>query len=226
MLFPPACGGCGKFGERWCKTCQQAIKPLNVLVCDICGEPQKNAEMCEKCKTVQPPYKTLRSWTVFEGPIRTALHKLKYRRDIGLGEALAFPLEKYVHAFDWHIDALIPVPLSHQRLSERGYNQVALIAQPLAAICQWNYIPGALQRIKHTHSQVGLSIKQRQENVQNAFQANAHFVRNKKILLLDDVTTTGATLISASTALLQAGAANVRALTVARATSRLKLNIA
>jgi len=226
LLFPPACGGCGKLGERWCETCQQTIKPLNGMVCRICGEPQNNAEMCKECKMAQPPYKILRSWAAFDGPIRTALHKLKYRRDIGLGEALALPLAKYIHAFDWRIDTLIPVPLSRQRLSERGYNQVALIAQPLATICQWKYLPSALQRVKHTHSQVGLNIKQRQENVQNAFRANSHFVLNKRILLLDDVTTTGATLISASTALLQAGAANVHAFTVARAVSRLKLNIA
>lgn len=225
MLFPPACAGCGKFGNRWCEICQQTLIRLDGLVCEICGEPQNNTKICKKCKITRPPYKALKSWAVFQGPMRAALHKLKYGRDIGLGEALALSLAKYVHTFDWHIDALVPVPLSRQRLSERGYNQVALIAEPLAAICQWNYIPGALQRIKHTHSQVGLNIQQRQANVHNAFRAHSQFVLNKKILLMDDVTTTGATLISASTALLQAGAANVYALTVARAASRSALNI-
>ncbi len=194
--------------------------PLPKTVCDICGEPQKIMGICRKCKISRPPYQALRSWVVFKDPIQTALHKLKYRRDISLGSTLALPLAKYTHSLDWEVEMLVPIPLSPQRLSERGYNQVALIAYHLAEIRKWNYAPDALRRIKSTHSQVGLTIKQRQENVQNAFLANPRLVRNKKVLLMDDVATTGATLISASNALVEAGASNVYALTVARAISR------
>ena len=225
LLFPPACGGCGKLGNRWCDHCNQGLTLLPELVCDICGEPQKTTGICGKCEISRPPYKVLRSWVVFKDPVRTALHKLKYRRDIGLGDALALPLANYIHALNWDVDMLVPVPLSPQRLSERGYNQVALIAHPLAMIHKWNYSPGALQRIKYTHSQVGLTVEQRRENVHNAFIANPRLVRNKKVLLMDDVATTGATLISASTALVEAGATNVYALTAARAISRRGLNI-
>jgi ComF family protein len=220
LLFPPSCGGCGKVGERWCGHCQQSLTPLPEVVCDICGEPQKTIGICKKCRISRPPYQALRSWVVFNDPVRPALHKLKYRRDIGLGDALALPLANYVRVLNWDIEVLVPIPLSPQRLSERGYNQVDLIARPLAMFHQWNYAPGALRRVKSTRSQVGLTVEQRRENVQNAFQANPHLVRNKKVLLMDDVATTGATLISASRALVEAGACYVYALTAARAISR------
>lgn len=176
--------------------------------------------ICRKCMASRPPYHALRSWAVFKDPVRTALHKLKYRRDVGLGDALAVPLANYICALNWDVEMLVPVPLSPQRLSERGYNQVALIAHPLAMIHQWNYAPGALQRIKSTRSQVGLTVEQRRENVRNAFLANSRLVHNKRILLIDDVATTGATLIAASGALVEAGASHVYALTAARAISR------
>jgi ComF family protein len=226
LLFPPACGGCGKLGARWCDTCQQSLALLPELVCDVCGEPQKMLGLCGKCKQSRPPYKALRSWVLFKDPMQTALHKLKYRRDIALGDALALPLAQYISTLDWDIEMLVPVPLSSKRFSERGYNQVAVIAHPLALIQQWNYAPNALKRTKHTRSQVGLNIAQRLENVQNAFIANHHFVNNKKILLMDDVATTGATLNAASRALMEAGARHVYALTAARAVSQRGLEIA
>ena len=220
LLFPPSCGGCGKIGERWCDKCGQSLTLLPVLICDLCGEPQKTSGICGKCKQSRPPYKALRSWAVFKDPMQTALHKLKYRQDIGLGDALALPLAEYVRTLNWDIETLVPIPLSAKRLSERGYNQVDLIARPLAMIHKWNYAPEVLKRTKHTRSQVGLNIAQRLENVQNAFTANPRFVKNKKVLLMDDVATTGATLNSASRALLEAGACHVYALTAARAISQ------
>lgn len=227
MLFPPSCGGCERVGYRWCNQCQQSLIPLPELVCDICGEPQKAQGTCAKCTVSRPPYKALRSWVVFKDPVRSALHTLKYGRNIGgLGGDLAWPLAQYVEALNWDVDMLVPIPLSQQRLSERGYNQVALIAHPLAMIHKWNYAPGALQRIKYTHSQVGLTAEQRHENVHNAFLANSRLVHNKKVLLIDDVATTGATLNAASKALVEAGASNVYALTAARAIFRRGLNIA
>jgi ComF family protein len=225
LLFPPVCGGCDKLGKRWCDSCQQNLTLLTEAICEICGEPQKKSEICKKCQRLKPPYKALRSWVAFKDPIRPALHKLKYRRDIGLGDALALPLASYLYALEWNIDTLVPVPLSSRRLSERGYNQVALIAQPLAMIYEWKYVPTALHRVKHTRSQVGLNVEQRQENVQNAFRANSQLVRNKKVLLMDDVATTGATLISASSALMDAGATHVYALTAARAVSHIDLHL-
>jgi ComF family protein len=226
LLFPPVCGGCEKMGVSWCDDCQQRLLMLPDPVCDICGEPQKTFDICRKCKISRPPYKSLRSWVLFKDPIRPAFHRLKYKKDIGLGDAFALPLAKYVSTLSWDIEMLIPIPLSNNRYFERGYNQVDLLARPLAMINNWNYAPNVLKRIKHTQSQVGLNIEQRLENVQNAFVANSQLVKNKKILLMDDVATTGATLSSASRALMEAGACHVYALTAARAVSSRGLEIA
>jgi ComF family protein len=221
LLFPPACGGCEKIGERWCLTCQQNLLYIPNPICDICGEPQKITGICKKCLASRPSYQALRSWAVFNGPIRSALHKLKYRRDIGLGEILAWPLAEYIETtLRWDVEMIIPVPLSPQRLSERGYNQVALIAHPVATIKNWKYTPKALKRVKHTRSQVGLNAQERQNNVRNAFYADSKLIKDKKILLIDDVATTGATLSSASETLVTAGARHVYALTTAKAVAR------
>lgn len=96
---------------------------------------------------------------------------------------------------------------------------MGLISHPLALFHNWKYAPDALRRTKHTHSQVGLNVSQRLENVKNAFVAQSYLVKNKKVLLIDDVATTGATLNAASGALMAAGASYVYALTAARAVS-------
>ncbi len=159
----------------------------------------------------------MRSWLVFEGPIRHALHKLKYRRNVALGDALAKHLAGYVSKLGWRVDLVVPVPLGKERRKERGYNQVGLVAKPLAQINQWRYSSGALVRIRETRSQVGLSIAERKDNVMGAFLGDKNIVLRSSILLMDDVATTGATLASCASALMDAGAKSVYALTIARA---------
>jgi len=159
----------------------------------------------------------MRSWLVFEGPIRHALHKLKYRRNVALGDALAQHLAEYVGTLGWPADLVVPVPLGKKRAKERGYNQVGLVAMPLAAVNRWRYAPRALARSRETRSQVGLTAAERRENVSGAFQAEAALVSGRTVLLMDDVATTGATLSACAAALLDAGARSVYALTLARA---------
>jgi ComF family protein len=159
----------------------------------------------------------MRSWLIFEGPIRHALHTLKYRRNVALGDVLAQHLMEYVDALGWSVDLVVPVPLGRRRMNERGYNQVGLVARPLAAIQGWRYSPQVLARVRETRSQVGLSATERRENVSGAFCANAALVSEKTILLMDDVATTGATLASCADVLQKAGAQTVYALTLARA---------
>ncbi len=169
------------------------------------------------CREENPPYEKLRSWLVFEGPIRQALHKIKYRRNFSLGEALARQFSGYVSRLYWPVDLIVPVPLGKQRMSERGYNQVGLVAMPLAAILNLQYAPRAVVRSRETRTQVGLSISERKENVAGAFLADRNTVSGKKVLLLDDVATTGATISACASSLLEAGARSVHALTLARA---------
>jgi predicted amidophosphoribosyltransferase len=124
LLFPPVCGGCSCQGERWCKECKQKVQVLNGFVCDICGLPQKAAGTCSICLAERPHFHALRAWAAFDDPIRKALHKLKYRRDVSLGDALADQMTSFVAGLNWPIDAVVPIPLGRQRYRDRGYNQV------------------------------------------------------------------------------------------------------
>ncbi|HSM72674.1 MAG TPA: phosphoribosyltransferase family protein, partial [Anaerolineales bacterium] len=133
-------------------------------------------------------------------------------------------MSEFVRSLEWKIDLLIPVPLGKKRLKLRGYNQVELVAEPLAYKIGWKYEPTALRKSRETHSQVGLSISQRKENVLGAYQADSEIVKRKSVLLMDDVATTGSTIQSCSRALMDAGAQDVYALTIARALSHHDLN--
>jgi ComF family protein len=162
----------------------------------------------------------MRSGAVFDSPVQNALHTLKYRRNMGIGEALAVQMTDFVRLLDWDVQVLIPVPLGKNRLKERGYNQVGLVARPLAYELDLQYEPGALWKTRDTRSQVGLTMSQRRENVHQAYQARPEIVKRKAVLLMDDVATTGSTIQACSEALLSAGARQVYALTIARALSQ------
>lgn len=218
LLFPPICAGCGHPGSRWCSACQEKTPCLAPPLCLVCGMPlAAPATHCADCRRTPPRFRALRSWSGFEGPLRNALHRLKYRRDIGLGEALAPQFSQFALGLGWHTEVVVPVPLSRERLNQRGYNQAELIAWPLADALHLPFDRGAVARVRDTLSQVGLSKIQRQNNVRSAFSADPAKMKKRAVLLVDDVATTGSTLSSCAEALYAAGAREVLALTVARA---------
>ena len=216
LLFPPTCAGCGRFGVRWCGDCQNRVVVLRGFLCEVCGLPLQQAGVCEACRADRPHFRVLRAWAVFDDPVRSALHRLKYRRDVSMGDLLAAQMLAFVEELCWPIDLIVPIPLGKQRLKERGYNQVGMVAWPLALALDVQYAPGVLTRRRETRSQVGLSKPERRENVHQAFAADAR-VRRRTVLVMDDVATTGSTLSSGAEALLLSGASDVYALTVARA---------
>ncbi len=225
LLFPPVCGGCGRSGVRWCADCQQNVPRLCPPLCHLCGIPLNGMkDLCADCLRAPPRFRSLRSWCAFDAPIRNALLRLKYRRDIGLGDALASQLLDFAGSLHWPFDLVVPVPLGQKRLKERGYNQVGLIARPLSLAMGIAYTPDALSRVRETRSQVGLTKIERQTNIRKAFEAKEMRVRGRVVLLMDDVATTGSTLSSCTEALYAAGARDVFALTVARALARHGLN--
>ena len=215
-LFIPSCGGCGRSGTRWCEACQEKISRLAAPFCPRCGEPQTHDLICRKCLTHPPAYDALRSFAIFCGPIQEALHRLKYKRDIGLGEILSKHLIELYNQFDWSIDIVSPVPLSAHRIKERGYNQASMLARPLAYAIGKPY-QVVLRKNRDTRSQVGLSARERQQNVAGAFTSVPDQVKGRTILVIDDVTTTGSTINACAQALRQAGASAVYGLTLARA---------
>lgn len=159
----------------------------------------------------------LRSYGEYGGSLRNAILRLKFRRDIGLAEALSKHLISLYNELNMDIDLIVPVPLNKTRQRKRGYNQAGLLALPLAyAICK-PYKSQAIERIRDTHSQVRLGASERKKNVQDAFHAHSRWIDGKKVLVVDDVTTTGSTMSACAKALSQAGASAVYGLTLARA---------
>lgn len=227
LLFPPTCGGCQTLGVRWCADCQSKVTRMMGPICSQCGDflpspnsatPQENSsDICPACKKQPPGYIALRSYGIFQGTLREALHRLKYQHDIGLGEALSKHLIELYNDLRWNIQIIAPVPLSAKRMQERGYNQSGLLGRPLAYAIDQPYLPGVLLRNRDTRTQVGLSAKDRRQNVQGAFTANPKLVKGKTVLVVDDVTTTGSTISACAQALDLAGASAVYGLTLARA---------
>jgi ComF family protein len=151
------------------------------------------------------------------GPLRTAIHALKYKHNPTLAETLAGLM-----AHSWPVEipadaALVPVPLAAERVRQRGFNQAEVLARHLSQSRQLPYLPNALSRVRATPSQVGLNAQERHQNMVGAFEAVPQLVQDRAIILIDDVCTTGATLSACAEALLQGGAQLVWAYTLARA---------
>lgn len=216
-LYPPTCGGCGIPGARWCLPCTQKAIEITPPICPICGNPNLRNEPCGRCFTTPPLYTSLRSYSVFKGPIREAIHRLKYQHDIGLGEMLSRLMISRLEKLKWSLDMIAPVPLGLVRLKERGYNQANLLARPIALSMQIPFSSKAILRIRETRTQVGLTVRERMENMSGAFQARREMVQGKNILVVDDVATSGATLNACAKALLEGGAAKVYGFSLARA---------
>jgi ComF family protein len=174
--------------------------------------------LCDLCQRRRPPFVQARAWGIHEenSRLREAIHNLKYRRDVGLGEVLAREMIAVLFRQDWKLDVVLPVPLAPNRHKQRGYNQSALLAWPIALRLGLPYRPGFVWRVRETQSQVGLSRPERYQNVAGAFKASDE-TKGKSVLVVDDVTTTGATLEAVVEALLVVGAKEVYTLTLARA---------
>jgi ComF family protein len=153
----------------------------------------------------------------YRGELRKAVHLLKFsgRRALafGLGKSVASREACTVVSAS---EIVVPVPLSRQRLAERGYNQAALIAVGLARGADLPLVPRGLSRARHTQPQAGLSAASRRANLRGAFRATGGLVTRRRVLLIDDVYTTGATVQAAASALLAGGAREVRVFALAR----------
>ena len=212
---------CGICSACWNKALALKIKPPR---CSSCGLPfqsfqDESEHLCGNCILHVPPYSGARSFGFYTAELSRLIQTLKFHGRRNTVELLA-PLLAATLFANWSredFDALVPVPLHPRRKRDRGYNQSELLARSLArqiqlACCE------ALVRVHPTAPQVGLTDSQRHENVRNAFRCrNAGQIAGKRILLIDDVMTTGATVASAAQALLDGGAMRVSVLTVARA---------
>lgn len=158
----------------------------------------------------------LRAWAYYEGPIQEGIRDIKYHRNFGLAETFGMILADLLASLAWPIQVVIPVPLSANRLRERGYNQAELLAKPIAYTHNITLKPAGLQRTRNTSSQVGLSRDQRIRNVSNAFTVDPETVAGYNVLVVDDVVTTGATMNACAAALKRGNASKIFGMAVAR----------
>ncbi len=150
-----------------------------------------------------------------EGALREAIHALKYNHRTELAVPLGGLLQQHIPQTSWKIDVITAVPLHPDRRRERGYNQAELLARELAGRVGLPYAEG-LRRIRATADQIGLDAAARRENVRDAFEADASAFRDRRVLMIDDVCTTGATMDACARALGAQGARSIYGLAIAR----------
>lgn len=217
LLFPPRCVGCRQIGDWLCTTCQSQIPRVEPPFCVRCGNSVLTGDLCARCRTAPLDIDRIRAAVYFEGALREAVHHLKYKGRTALAKPLGNLMAAYWRQHPMPAEVVVAVPLHATRLRERGYNQAALLARELARQVGLTVKEGTLERKRATAPQVDLSAQQRRENVRDAFSCRDDELSGKRVLLVDDVCTTGATLEACAVALRENGARSVQALTLARA---------
>lgn len=215
FLFPPRCVVCRARGEWLCPRCRPQLQLFAPPVCPRCGLPLESA-YCPACAGMRLPVAALRTAGFFEGPLREAAHRLKFSGERYLAEPLGGLLAGAWRQAPLAGDVLVPVPLHPKDEATRGYNQATLLAESAGRQLGLPVSASGLQKVRETAPQVGLKREERLANLRGAFAWSGSTCPQRAILV-DDVTTTGATLAACAAALRAAGATAVYALVLARA---------
>lgn len=230
FLFPATCPGCGRVTAdhgALCQTCWHDIDFIERPYCEILGTPfahDLGAGFLSAEAIANPPvFDRLRAVCVFDGVARRLVHGLKYRDRTELAPMMARWMARAGKEIIADCDVIVPVPLHRWRLFSRRFNQAADLARALGAETGRPMLANALRRKRHTARQIGLGRTAREANMKGAFEATAQGkveLLGRRVLLVDDVYTTGATVSAATRALKRAGAAKVDVLTFAMAFAR------
>lgn len=225
LLFAPQCAACGQSLERptegaVCSACWSSIVAVTPPVCDACGDQLATWRLaslpvarCPRCRRLQRVVTRARAIGVYDGALRSIIHAFKYGGRRSLARPLAALMREHGGAVLGGADFVVPVPLHYTRRRERGFNQAADLARHVG-------LPpvSALKRVRATAAQAGLPASRRHANVRGAFKVHRRAIalRDAVVVLIDDVSTTGATLDTCARVLMSAGVREVRALTAAR----------
>ncbi len=219
LFLPPQCIVCGKVEIWLCESCAQTLTPYQGACCPRCGSPtEQEPTLCENCRSNPLKVAPIRSAFILQDTVRDAVHALKYRGGRRIATQLAPHMKRAWDNATMESDMLVPVPLHTEREARRGYNQSALLAIALGKQINIPVDVNALTRMRNTRSQTHLGFEERQTNVRGAFTVTGGVnITNKRVTLIDDVATTGATLNACAEALLARGAGQVNAFTLAHA---------
>src|SRR5436305_11247464 len=227
LLYPPVCTICGRSiraGEYLCGDCETRVTRIVPPFCQTCSEPFEGsitgAFTCANCAHRTIHFGAAVAAYRSRGIVREIVHDFKYGRQIHLRHIVA----RWLYAAldderlrEHRFDIIVPVPLHPTRQRERGFNQASLLAESLSAQISTPSKP-LLERIRYTTTQTALDRAERMENLHNAFRLRKNAdVRGLRVLLIDDVLTTGSTLSECARVLKRAGATSVHAATAARA---------
>lgn len=228
-LYPPCCPFCDQILKGHekemgvCKTCQTKLVYITELHCLKCGKPIDNerSEYCYDCSRRRHNYDQARSVLSYQGITKLALYRFKFfnRREYAgyFAKEMSKMLEMWIH--NCHADYLIPIPLSAKRERERGYNQARILAEAIGRITGIPCRNGLLVKHTDTQAQKELDARQRQKNLEVAFgirdKEAAIQLSGKRVILVDDIYTTGATVDAAAAVLRQVNVSKVYVLTVA-----------
>jgi len=211
--------------DSFCSWCLETIKPVGEPVCRVCGRALSEAgsppqEVCGFCTTHPPSFDLARVHGIYEGALREAIRDFKFKGKRSLAPAQArLMAEAFSEWFtDVSLDAVVPVPLHKSRIAERGFNQAVDLARPVGRARDLPVLYDALLRTRPTEPQYGLTINQRRENVRGAFSTKRpELVKDRSLILVDDILTTGTTVSECAKMLKRAGAKKVAVLALARA---------
>ena len=227
LLFPRTCAGCGRPDpedrRHLCWNCLAEIPFIQPPFCSRCGDPVAgrvdHAYVCALCAGRVVHFDRARSVARYDGAVGQAVRELKYHKAVWVAPDLADLLEAGVRAhYDvGAIDAVAFVPLHPMRRRERGFNQAEILAAHLARRIHKPLLRRVVARVRFTPTQTKLTLSARADNVKNAFAPRStRWLQGRRILLVDDVMTTGATVNACAEALKTGGAAEVWVMTVAR----------
>lgn len=228
LLFPDSCISCGVAGSVFCAPCTSMV-PLSEPACFVCNARKPSGSICDTCRS-RVPYLTRVWWaSSYENiSVRNALMQFKYHHNVSLAEVLAefiiASVKKRAQAHAAHIPAnavFLAVPLHAKKERTRGFNQSELLASRIAHNLSMPFLQtNTLVRVHHTAPQAQTGSREKRiKNMDHAFkinEASAQEIKNRLIILVDDIATTGSTLNDAARALKEAGAAHVWGLVVAK----------
>jgi ComF family protein len=225
LVAPPGCASCGGelgrgAGEDLCPACEEEFPQPRLAACPGCGgvPAAGPADFCSRCADLFCR-DGLVALAPFEGKVREMLHAFKYGGDLRAGNCLARRLAGRVAAeLDGRCDVIVPVPLHFRRLRSRGFNQAALLARGISRKTGWPLRAVALRRSVHTRSLAGLNVRERRKEVGGVMAVRrAAAVAGRRVLLVDDVCTSGATAEECCRVLRKSGALEVYVAAAGRA---------